>query len=284
MAEGRIACRLAARNFCKWAGNPRFAFVLGFLAVTVVSSVLPIRAFLRDTGVPMAPWLFPFWCTDLYKQATMLLCAAFLLCDAPFLDESAPYVIVRAGRGVWAAGQLLYILLAAAVFVLYLAALTVLPFLDRLEWTQSWGKAIGTLALTDAAGAYGPVDHVLSERALRLHAARGHGAEPAVQLDDGQPAGAGHVRAEPVRGALGRGHRLLRARDVQLFHQQFPQPAAVPVLPGLAVEHRLFQRQRQHAAVRRRRAGRACWRCCWRRRCCPCAGRTCPHGGRFRKE
>lgn len=155
MAEGRIACRLAARNFCKWAGNPRFAFVLGFLAVTVVSSVLPIRAFLRDTGVPMAPWLFPFWCTDLYKQATMLLCAAFLLCDAPFLDESAPYVIVRAGRGVWAAGQLLYILLAAAVFVLYLAALTVLPFLDRLEWTQSWGKAIGTLALTDAAGAYG---------------------------------------------------------------------------------------------------------------------------------
>lgn len=155
MAEGRIACRLAARNFCKWAGNPRFAFVLGFLAVTVVSSVLPIRAFLRDTGVPMAPWLFPFWCTDLYKQATMLLCAAFLLCDAPFLDESAPYVIVRAGRGVWAAGQVLYILLAAAVFVLYLAALTVLPFLDRLEWTQSWGKAIGTLALTDAAGAYG---------------------------------------------------------------------------------------------------------------------------------
>ena len=155
MAEGRIACRLAARNFCKWAGNPRFAFVPGFLAVTVVSSVLPIRAFLRDTGVPMAPWLFPFWCTDLYKQATMLLCAAFLLCDAPFLDESAPYVIVRAGRGVWAAGQLLYILLAAAVFVLYLAALTVLPFLDRLEWTQSWGKAIGTLALTDAAGAYG---------------------------------------------------------------------------------------------------------------------------------
>ena len=124
------------------------------MVITILWCVLPIRAFLCDVGIAISPWLFPFVSADLYVQVAIILCSVFLFSDAPFIDESAPYVIVRSGKHLWAAGQILYIFMASAMLVLFIVLLTLLPFVNRIEWTVEWGKAIGTISLTDAASVY----------------------------------------------------------------------------------------------------------------------------------
>ena len=44
--------------------------------------------------------------------------------------------------------------MASAILVLFVMLLTLLPFINRIEWTVEWGKAIGTIALTDTASVY----------------------------------------------------------------------------------------------------------------------------------
>lgn len=149
-----IISSIAARNIRKWPNNPRILTIIIFLTVTMLWCVLPIRAFLCDVGIAISPWLFPFVSADLYVQVAIILCSVFLFSDAPFIDESAPYVIVRSGRLLWTAGQIFHIFIASAILVVFIVMLTMLPFVNRIEWTVEWGKAIGTISLTDAASVY----------------------------------------------------------------------------------------------------------------------------------
>ena len=109
MTRLNIINSIAVRNIRKWPNNPRILTIIIFLVITILWCVLPIRAFLRDVGIAISPWLFPFISTDLYTQVAIILCSVFLFSDAPFIDGSAPYVIIRSGRHLWAAGQILYI-------------------------------------------------------------------------------------------------------------------------------------------------------------------------------
>ena len=47
-----------------------------------------------------------------------------------------------------------YNVMVSAILVLFVMLLTLLPFINRIEWTVEWGKAIGTIALTDAVSVY----------------------------------------------------------------------------------------------------------------------------------
>ena len=165
MTRLNIINSIAVRNIRKWPNNPRILTIIIFLVITILWCVLPIRAFLRDVGIAISPWLFPFISTDLYTQVAIILCSVFLFSDAPFIDGSAPYVIIRSGRHLWAAGQILYIFMASAMLVLFIVLLTLLPFVNRIEWTVEWGKAIGTISLTDAASVYN-IPFVLYQRII----------------------------------------------------------------------------------------------------------------------
>lgn len=165
MTRLNIINSIAVRNIRKWPNNPRILTIIIFLVITILWCVLPIRAFLCDVGIAISPWLFPFVSADLYVQVAIILCSVFLFSDAPFIDESAPYVIIRSGRHLWAAGQILYIFMASAMLVLFIVLLTLLPFVNRIEWTVEWGKAIGTISLTNAASVYN-IPFVLYQRII----------------------------------------------------------------------------------------------------------------------
>ena len=142
MTRLNIINSIAVRNIRKRPNNPRILTIIIFLVITILWCVLPIRAFLCDVGIAISPWLFPFVSADLYVQVAIILCSVFLFSDAPFIDESAPYVIIRSGRHLWAAGQILYIFMASAMLVLFIVLLTLLPFVNRIEWTVEWGKVV----------------------------------------------------------------------------------------------------------------------------------------------
>lgn len=156
---------IGIRNIRKWSGNPRIIIIAVFIALNTLWCIYPIMELSADVGIGITPWLFPFISSDLYTQVTIILCAIFLFCDAPFLDESAPYVIVRSGRFSWAFGQVFYILLASALFVLFASIMSVIMILPRITLSCEWGKIIGSLCLTDAGAMY-DVPFVFYQRIL----------------------------------------------------------------------------------------------------------------------
>lgn len=147
----RKALHIAGNNFRKWAANPRMYVILLLLLGYINMMLAPIRQFCRQSGHRAAPWVFPFLMAEPYSLLMVLLGLILLFCDAPFMDHQQPYMITRAGRKVWAAGQLLYIILASAVYFLTACLLTLLALLPCLSFESGWGKVLNTFAQGGAA-------------------------------------------------------------------------------------------------------------------------------------
>jgi hypothetical protein len=105
--------------------------------------------------VKISPWVFPFLYSDSFIKIMFFAPLLLIFCDAPFIDQSQPYVIYRSGRVVWGIGQLLYVTLTSALYFAFLLLISNLFLINHLEFSLEWGKAIGTLGNTGAAQAMG---------------------------------------------------------------------------------------------------------------------------------
>lgn len=83
-------------------------------------------------------------------------CWLMLICDAPFIDEEQPYLLLRSGRYAWSVGQILYIFFAALVFWLWIALATVLLSLSNAHFGDEWGRLYTSVARGLQAGSYFP--------------------------------------------------------------------------------------------------------------------------------
>jgi len=110
-----------------------------------------ITQFARGVEINVSPWLYPFLFTQKYVKLLFFLPLILLFCDAPFIDENQPYVIARSGRIPWSIGQISYIFIASALYLLFLMVATIIINLPNLQFTMEWGKVLGTLANTNAA-------------------------------------------------------------------------------------------------------------------------------------
>jgi hypothetical protein len=108
--------------------------------------------FCQAVDMKMSPWVFPFLYNSKYVKILFFAPLLLLFCDAPFIDSTQPYVICRSGRIAWSVGQLLYIVVLSALYFLFLLAVSCLFILGSVEPSLEWGKVLGTLANTDAAG------------------------------------------------------------------------------------------------------------------------------------
>lgn len=133
-------------QFRKWSRNPRI-WMLFLLAASFMSNgfALSIREFCRQYDVCCSIWLFPLGVAMGNRRRWISLLPILLFCDAPFLDEQEPFLIIRLGRRKWAVGQILYILSSSAVFYLSCFIMTALLLTPYLEWNLDWGKVIYTL-------------------------------------------------------------------------------------------------------------------------------------------
>ena len=113
-----------------------------------------IRSFTNAVHVPVTPWSLPFLMTTFNSLIIIMLGFVFLYCDAPFLDEQQPYLILRVGRRIFAAAQILYVFASSLVYTFFVFTMTVLCSLPRVEFSLKWGKIFKTLAITDAGSKY----------------------------------------------------------------------------------------------------------------------------------
>lgn len=137
------------QNFRKWTSSPRILIIL-FLLITFINlSEEGIRLFSQSVHIAVSVWTFPFLMSDWYDLFIFMLGLVMLFCDAPFLDDQQPYLIMRTGKKCWLAGQILYIFLGSAVYFLAVWGISILLLLPNVAFSTQWGKIIRTLSATD---------------------------------------------------------------------------------------------------------------------------------------
>ena len=114
----------------------------------------PVRDMAWDVGYAATPLAFVFLSCDSISLMVIMAGAVALYSNAPFHDETYPYLIVRAGRGAWVAGNSMYIALLGLVYVAYVWLVSSLTLAPCLELNISWGKIWNTLAMTNASFEY----------------------------------------------------------------------------------------------------------------------------------
>lgn len=135
-----------ANQFRKWPKSMRIWLVFILFAIFVSTNFIEsIRLFCQQYNVGCAAWLLPLAMAKLNHSLWIMLLPILLFCDAPFLDEQQPFLIIRTGRLRWAVGQILYIFFASAVFYFICMGITVLLMIPYVEFTPEWGKVIHTL-------------------------------------------------------------------------------------------------------------------------------------------
>lgn len=150
MGSIRIAFAVCRQDFRRWASNPRIYVIAILLALFINSLTRPIANLCYSVKIAISPWVFPFITGDFNILPILMFGVVLLFCDAPFLDNSQPYIIARCGKKAWLAGQFLYIFFATVVYFLYVILLTIVNLLPVMRWQTGWGKIISTLCMTDA--------------------------------------------------------------------------------------------------------------------------------------
>ena len=164
MDKIRMVISIATNNIRKWSVNPRI-YILGILLVLLVFSIVePIKNFSRVMGYRITPWLFPFVSNFVITQIMLLLGIVFLFCDAPFMDRSQAYIFIRSGRTMWVIGQIFYIMLATAIYFLFINFVIVIMLTPNIFFSNEWGKVLGTLAQTYSGRSFNiylPIDYTI---------------------------------------------------------------------------------------------------------------------------
>lgn len=141
---------ISKNNIRRWFTNPRIYILNALLIILIWNYISPILNFSKQMGYRVTPWIFPFIADFQYTQMFMMFGIVLLFCDAPFMNDGQPYVLIRSGRIHWVIGQILYIMLGTAIYFLFLAFISILVVGPNIFFSSSWGKILGTLAQTNA--------------------------------------------------------------------------------------------------------------------------------------
>lgn len=138
--------RCMVNQFRKWGKSPRIWMVFILSAIFVSTNfIASIRVFCQQYQASCSIWAFPLALTMRNRRLWITLLPILLFCDAPFLDEQQPFLIIRIGRTRWAVGQILYILAASLIFYLGCLLVTTLLLFPHVTFTLDWGKVLHTL-------------------------------------------------------------------------------------------------------------------------------------------
>lgn len=123
MRDIRQAFLIAWYNFSNWSRSPRIwmTFVLAFVLCMMLSDQAISFALRYETAMQiMEPFIWTFGDSSSVMLSSLLL--ILLFADMPFVSQMTPYWLIRTKRSVWLAGQLIYVVLATAIYTLFLFA------------------------------------------------------------------------------------------------------------------------------------------------------------------
>ncbi|MEW8955937.1 hypothetical protein [Clostridium sp.] len=146
---------IAKQNIRKWTTNPRMYVLVILITIFLWSSISPILRFSNHSGIRVTPWIFPHLASSFIGDLVIMLGIVLLFCDAPFIDEGQPYVIIRSGRYNWIVGQIIYIMLGTIIYILFVVLISILISLPNIFLSGDWGKLLNTFGQTNVGVDYG---------------------------------------------------------------------------------------------------------------------------------
>lgn len=116
--------------------------------------VLPLSVFSEAVQEPITPWTFAILMNDNLFPFVITVFYIIWVCDAPFFTPMHLYIVGRCGKRIWMTGEILFLCLNSALYTAVSFLLMIFCSFPHFGSTRSWGKVLGTLAFTDAAGEY----------------------------------------------------------------------------------------------------------------------------------
>lgn len=141
---------VAAGNFRRWNRNPQIimAFCIGFIVCFLLSDKVLVFAEQKGTILQI---LEPFIWT--FGDATSVLIISLLLlllfADMPNLNNEVPLMLVRINRMVWMLGQIVYLLLATLLFVVFILLSTCALASSRAYMANLWSDTAAILGYSN---------------------------------------------------------------------------------------------------------------------------------------
>jgi hypothetical protein len=98
--------------------------------------------------------LFILFTSSMFSQRILLLAAALLLADAPFIREGISYGLIRSTKLKWFLGQLLYAMIMTLVLLVSMHIMLLLFTGGRISFANDWSYRFRQICVILDAGAY----------------------------------------------------------------------------------------------------------------------------------
>ena len=141
-------------NFRMWRGNMRIVltFALAFILCFLLSDKAASFAYDMNTAMQaFEPFVWTFGDANSVLLISLLL--VLLFADIPFLGAGVPYYLVRMKRYTWAWGQLLYIVAATAIYMVFIFVATSLICAQNSFIGNMWSETAAILGYSGAGKA-----------------------------------------------------------------------------------------------------------------------------------
>ena len=143
--------KICGYQFRRLITGYRFYVILMLLVVYAILYAAPVSEFAREYNRAVsAIGVFPILTGDFFAQMTLMFGVVLLFSDAPFWEHNHLYLLMRSNRATWARGQILYIALATAVYLLSSVIISWVIMIPNLSFDLEWGKIWMTLATGSA--------------------------------------------------------------------------------------------------------------------------------------
>ncbi|MDE7229499.1 MAG: hypothetical protein K2N56_03380, partial [Oscillospiraceae bacterium] len=140
---------IALQNFRKWQTDYRMWTIAALLIVIIMIYADDMSRVSAALGTEYPLVIFPFLYIHPYLKVIFTLPVVLMFCNAPFTDRNQTFVLMRTSRVKWLCGQILYIIIAAAVYYLFIFLISTMIALMYGGTSFEWGKTLNTAAYSN---------------------------------------------------------------------------------------------------------------------------------------
>lgn len=151
MTEMKKAFSIAGYNFRLWRDNPRIlvTFLLAFILCFLLSDKAVKFAVDHNTTMQIVEvFIWNFGDSNSILLSSVLL--VLLFADMPFLSSGTPLYLVRTSRRTWITGQVLYILSATLIYLVFVLLCTAFFSMQQSFLANMWSPTAAILGYTNA--------------------------------------------------------------------------------------------------------------------------------------
>ena len=154
MNRAKQALSVTAYNFRQWNRNPRIiiTFCLAFVLCFLLSDKAVQFAEEYDTTMQIVEafvWTFGDANSILLSSLLLLL----LFSDMPFISSGTPFYLMRIDRKTWITGQVIYIVVATAIYLLFILVSTSAVCMRQSFVGDMWSETAAILGYSGAGEA-----------------------------------------------------------------------------------------------------------------------------------